>query len=67
MLEKFKFVSALFKINKMKIKNYTTHTNENEISTHEETFGFTRASLCSIEKHTYRKINSRRLITFSDE
>ena len=33
-------------------KNYTTKTNENGISTHEEIFNFTRASLRSVEKHT---------------
>ena len=35
-------------------KNYTTKTNENEISTHEETLGFTRASLRSVEKHRFK-------------
>lgn len=34
-------------------KNYTTHTDENEISTHEETFSFTRASLHSVGKHRF--------------
>ncbi len=31
----------------MKIKNYTTHNDENEISTHEETLGFSSSSLRS--------------------
>ena len=34
-------------------KNYTTHTDGNEISTHEETFSFTRASLRSVGKHRF--------------
>lgn len=36
------------------IENYTIKTNENEISTHEETFGFTRASLRSVGKHRFK-------------
>lgn len=44
-------VSADFK--SVGSSNYTTHTNENEISTHEETFGFTRASLRSVGKHRF--------------
>ena len=38
----------------MKTKNYTTYTNENEIPTHEETFGFTRASLRSVAEHRFK-------------
>jgi len=46
-------------------KNYTTHTNENEISTHEETLSFTRASLRSVEKHRFnRKMFSLRSPSF---
>ena len=42
-------------------KNYTTHTNENEISTHEETLNFTRAFTSSGRSTSAnRKIDSLR-------